>query len=580
VLDLLLTGGTVLDGTGSAAVVADVGVRDGRIMSVGPTPERARRRLDVSGLMVAPGFVDLHTHYDSQLAWDPTAAPSPLHGVTTVFGGNCGFGLAPARPSDTDYLARLMAEVEGIPLSALEAALVWDWESFDSWLARLDRHVGVNAGFLVGHSTLRRVAMGSRAVGERGSAGDIARMVQLLHEALDGGALGFSTSQAPTHRDGDGAPVPSRAAARAELLALAGAVREHEGTTVEFILPGCLKGFTEDEIELMTALSLSAGRPANWNVLGVSALNPTAYLDQLRASTEAAARGARIVALTLPHSMSIRLSFLSGAVLAGLPGWAETLRLAPESRKRALSSPEVRARLAAGAASDEAGVLRHLADWKRLRILETFSPANAGLAGSSVGSVAAARGCEPFDALLDIVVADDLRTGLSPPMPVATEADWKLRAEAWLDERTVVGGSDAGAHLDMMCGAIYSTSLLASVREHHTVSWEEAVRQLTSVPASLYGLRDRGRLAPGYFADITVFDPSTVAPEAERTVDDLPGGAGRLYAGSAGVEHVFVNGTAVVASGRLTGAVPGTVLRSGRDTYTVAVPALAGGSAG
>lgn len=585
-LDLLISGGTVLDGTGAPAFVGDVGVQGGKVVSVrsleagaagasaaggASGAETARRTIDATGLMVAPGFVDLHTHYDAQLEWDPSAAPSPLHGVTTVIGGNCGFGLAPAGAADPEYLTRLMSQVEGIPLAALQAALPWDWKGFGEWLDRFEGRVGVNAGFLVGHSTLRRVAMGERSVGSAATEADVAAMVRLLHRALSEGALGFSTSQAPTHRDGDGQPVPSRAADASELLALARAVRDHEGTQLELILPGCLSGFTAEEIDLMTRLSLSARRPANWNVLGVSAANPTGHLDQLRASTEAQARGGRVAALTLPHSMGVRLSFLTGAVLSGFPGWAEVLGLPVRERMAALSDPSIRERLAAGAASEEAGVLRFLADWRRLRIIETFSPANEGLAGSAVGDVARSRGCEPFDALLDVVTADGLRTGLRPPMPEPTEADWRLRAEAWLDERTIVGGSDAGAHLDMMCGAVYTTSLLASVRDHHTVSWEEAVHQLTGVPAGFYGLAARGRLAPGYSADITVFDPERVGAEKERTLDDLPGGASRIWAGATGVEHVLVNGTEVVASGRLTGATPGSVLRSGRDTVTVAV---------
>jgi N-acyl-D-aspartate/D-glutamate deacylase len=576
VLDLLISGGTVLDGSGEPSFVGHVGVRDGAVVSVVPSRdgpgEAATRTVDATGLMVAPGFVDLHTHYDAQLDWDPAAAPSPLHGVTTVIGGNCGFGLAPAGPADADYLTRLMSQVEGIPLAALEAALTWDWSTFGEWLDRFEGRIGVNAGFLAGHSTLRRVAMGDRAVGSAATDDDVAEMVRLLHESLAGGALGFSTSQAPTHRDGDGQPVPSRSSDPAELLALARAVRDHEGTTLEFILPGCLSGFTPEEVDLMAQFSLAAGRPANWNVLGVSSMNPTGWLDQLRASSEVAERGGRVVALTLPHSMGVRLSFLTGAVLSGYPGWAAVLGLPPKERMVALADPAVRARMAEGAQSDEAGVLRYLADWKRLRIIETFAPVNQGFVGGSVGDVAAARGIDPFDALLDVVIADELRTGLRPPMPEPTAEDWKLRAESWLDDRTIVGGSDAGAHLDMMCGAVYSTSLLASVRDHHTVSWEEAVRQLTDVPASFYGLKGRGRLAPGRAADITIFDPTTVGAEAERTLDDLPGGASRIWAGARGVEQVLVNGTAVVDGGRLTGAMPGSVLRSGRDTVTVPVP--------
>ncbi|HZT67849.1 MAG TPA: amidohydrolase family protein [Acidimicrobiales bacterium] len=571
-LDLLVTGATVLDGTGAPARTADVGLSHGRVASVGPTDEPAQARLDATGLMLAPGFVDLHTHYDAQLAWDPSASPSPLHGVTTVFGGNCGFTLAPAGPDHADYLMRLMARVEGMPLAALSSGLGWDWTSYGEWLDTLEGCIGPNAGFLVGHSALRRVAMGDDAVGEAASPGAVAEMVRLLEEALSAGGLGLSTSQAPTHNDGDGRPVPSRAAAPDELLALAGAVRRHAGTTLELILPGCINGFTDAEVELMTDLSLAAGRPANWNVLGVSSLNPTGHERQLEASTRAERRGAKVVALTLPHAMSIRLSFLTGAILDGMPGWGAVLGLPVPERMKALSDPDVRRRLAAGATSEEAGMLRFLATWHRLEIAETFAPETSGLAGRTVGDIAAERGQDPFDALLDVVIADGLRTGIRPPAMRQTAEDWKLKADVWRDPRTVVGGSDAGAHLDMMCGAIYSTALLASVREHGTLSWEEAAQQLSDVPARLYGLRHRGRIAEGYSADLVLFDPERVGYGPERTVDDLPGGASRIYAGSEGVEHVYVNGVAVVSQGRLTGATPGTLLRSGRDTDTVAVP--------
>ncbi len=569
-LDLVIKGGTVLDGTGAPARTADVGIRDGAVVSIGDVDEPARSSLDAGGLMVAPGFVDLHTHYDAQLAWDPSASPSPLHGVTTVLGGNCGFSLAPSGPEHADYLMRLMARVEGMPLAALEKGLAWDWRSFGDWMDRLEGRIGVNAGFLVGHSTLRRVVMGD-AASEGAPAGekDVAAMVAELHAAIESGAMGFSTSQAHTHHDGSGAPVPSRSSDAAEMLALAAAIRDHEGTTLELILPGCLNGFNDDEIELMASLSVAARRPANWNVLAVTSMDPDGWRRQLEASTRAAERGGRVVALTLPYGMSIRLSFLTGTVIDGLPGWGPILGLPVEERLRALSDPEVRRRMAEGAASPEAGVLGYLARWHRLEILETFSPVNDGLEGRRVSDIAKERGQDAFDTLLDIVVADGLRTGLRPPMPQATEEDWRLRAESWRDPRTVVGGSDAGAHLDMMCGAVYSTSLLASVRDHGTVSWEEAVQQLSDVPARLYGLRGRGRLAEGWAADVVLFDPDRVAPGKERTVEDLPGGAWRLYAGAEGVEHVLVNGTAVVKEGVATGAVPGSLLRSGRDTETV-----------
>jgi len=570
-MTVTIRGGTVVDGTGAEPVRADVVVVGDRVIAVGPDAGDAGADtvIDATGQLVAPGFVDLHTHYDAQLFWDANASPSPLHGVTTVLGGNCGFSLAPLAPEHVDYISRMMARVEGMPLAALQAGLPWDWRSFGEWLGNLDGRIAVNAGFLVGHSTLRRLVMGERSVGGQATAGDLDGMEAALHAALEEGALGFSTSQVHTHNDGDGQPVPSRAAAREEMERLASAVRDHEGTTVELIVPGCLNGFTDDEIHFLAQMSLLADRPVNWNVLGVSAMNPDGASSQLAAGTAAAERGATVLALTLPHTMQLRLSFEHGAILDGLPGWREVFALPVEERMAALSDPETRRRLDAGAQSDEAGILRHLAVWDRLIIDETFAPENAAWEGRAVGEVARERNVDPFDALLDIVVADRLRTGLRPPIG-ESEDDWVLRARTWQDPRAIVGGSDAGAHLDTMCGAIYSTSMLGDgVRARGLLSWEQAVRQLTDIPARLYGLRDRGRLVPGAFADIVVFDPATIGHGPVRTRNDLPGGASRLYAEAIGVNHVLVNGTEIARRGLFTGAVPGRVLRSGADTDTV-----------
>lgn len=566
--DTLIRGGLVVDGTGTLGEVRDLGVRDGRIVpaeEVGPSADV----VDATGLVVSPGFVDLHTHYDAQLSWDPTASPSPLHGVTTAIGGNCGFTLAPAGEEHAPYLMRMMARVEGMPLAALEAGLSWDWSSFADWYGRLDGRIGVNAGFLVGHSAVRRVVLGD-GCHEVATPAQVEAMAELVTEACRAGALGFSTSTAPTHNDGDGEPVPSRGAAPEELVALAAAVRDVPGTTLEAILTGCINGFTDDERDLLTQMSAAAGRPVNWNVLGVSTLNPTWHESQLAVSDHAAANGGRIAALTLPHSMQMRLSFLSGFVLDGLPGWRDVLSLPPAERMAALSDPEVRRRMAAGASSEEAGMLRGLADWKRFEVVESFAPSQQPLEGRTIGDIAAERGGEPFDVLLDVVIADELRTGLRPFRSVETEDEWKLRAEVWRDPRTVIGGSDAGAHLDMMCGAIYSTALLSrGVREFGVVSIEEAIHQLTDVPARLYGLVGRGRIADGFAADLVLFDPDMVGYGPERTRDDLPGGASRLYAEATGVERVMVNGVSVVVDGDFTGSLSGTLLRSGRDTVTV-----------
>ncbi|WP_264034089.1 N-acyl-D-amino-acid deacylase family protein [Mycobacterium interjectum] len=374
-LDLLIRDARIVDGTGAPAKRGDVGVSDGRIAAVGEVDDMAAKTVDAQGQTLAPGFVDLHTHYDAQLFWDPTASPSVQHGVTTVFGGNCGFTLAPAAAAQQDYLTRMLARVEGMPLDALRAGLDWEWASFGDWLGRLEGRIAVNAGFLVGHSALRLAAMGGDAVGAEATREQIDKMVAVLHESLGAGALGLSTSQSPTHNDGSGQPVPSRSATRDELVALAAALRDHQGTTLEAIIPGCLSGFTDDDIALLTDMSVAADRPLNWNLLGVSAANPAGHKKQLRASEVAARRGGRVVALTLPQAMKIRLSFLSGFVLDGLPGWRDTMHLPVPERLVALADPQLRRRLADGAASREAGMLRGLAQWDRLVIVETFAPA-------------------------------------------------------------------------------------------------------------------------------------------------------------------------------------------------------------
>ncbi len=257
-------------------------------------------------------------------------------------------------------------------------------------------------------------------------------------------------------------------------------------------------------------------------------------------------------------------------ILDALPGWSELFGLPVPARIAALRDPETRRRLDEGAQSPDAGIIGALARWRNLTVIETFTEQTAPYEGMKVGDIAKATGKTDFDALLDIVVADELRTGLSPTMPPACDEVWRARADAWLDHRTVVGASDAGAHLDMMCGATYSSFLVGeAVRDRRLLTMEQAVQQLTDVPAQLYGLHDRGRLAPGYAADVVVFDPDTVGPRPERTRDDLPGGASRLVAEADGFAHVFVNGVEIVAAGAFTGAMPGTFLKSGQHTHTV-----------
>ena len=580
-LDLIIRGATVVDGTGAPGRVGDVGVRDGRIVAIsygdgddasGSIADEARDELDATGLVVCPGFVDPHTHYDAQFFWDPLATPSNVHGVTSLVAGNCGFTLAPLHAEDADYLRRMMAKVEGMPLAALELGVDWQWESFADYLGRLDGTIGVNAGFMVGHCALRRYVMGADAIGNEATPEQVAEMVGLLHEAIEAGGLGFSTTLSSTHSDGDGQPVASRHASRDEVLALCAAVGEHDGTFLEGAFEGGLDKFSDDEIELVAAMSAAAGRSINWNVLTVDSAVPDRVPRQLTAADRATAVGGRVVALTMPVLVPMNMSFGTFCALWLMPGWGDVMRLPLDEKHAALADPDVRRTLEDASHSEAAGVFRRLAGWDRYVVGDTYSDANAGLTGRVVGDIAAERGQDAFDTLVEIVANDDFRTVLWPMPTDNDDASWRLRQEVWDDPRVMLGGSDAGAHLDRMCGSSYTTRLLADcLRGRKLTTLERAVQMLTQAPAELFGLVDRGTIAVGNHADLVVFDPETVGAENARLVEDLPGGTARLTAGSEGVVRVYVAGVTTVEDGKATGATPGTILRSGRDTVTVPV---------
>ncbi|MBW8826078.1 MAG: amidohydrolase family protein [Acidobacteria bacterium] len=567
-MDLLIKGGTVIDGTGTPGRQADVGVDGGRVVAVGTVSEPADRVVDASGLVVSPGFIDVHVHYDAQVLWDPSLAPSTLHGVTTMLGGNCGFTLGQAGPEHAEYLVELLARVEGIPLATLKTAVDWSWHDTAGYLDRIDGRVTPNIGFLAGHSAIRRQVMGERSIGETATEGDVAAMADALRNALAAGALGFSSSNAATHNDGAGDPVPSRFANERELFALARVVSEFPGTTIEYIPVRAA-----DEMARMAGLSLAAQRPVNWNILTVGSARHADFTSDLAASDYAASLGGVVRALTLPARSDQRLNLASGFIFDALPGWDQFFKLSIAERIRALHDPAMRDSLRKGAILG--GARRaETTDWANHLICQTFDPRNDGLAGRTVGEVAKERGADPLDTFFDIAIVDELKTVVLPPATGTDDASWKYRAEVWQDSRTLLGASDAGAHMDMLATFSYATMLLSEgVRERQLLPLEEAIRLMTAWPAAHFGLRDRGRLAEGGFADIVVFDPDTIGPGHVETRFDLPAGSGRLYSEGTGIEHTFVNGREIATHGILTGDHPGRLLRSGRDTDTVTIPA-------
>jgi len=567
VLDVVIRGGTLVDGRGGPARRGDLGISGDRVVALGELDEGARRVIDADGQVVAPGFIDIHTHYDAQAFWDPTLSPSPLHGVTTVFGGNCGFTIAPLTPEDGDYLMRMLARVEGMPLESLQAGVPWDWRTTADYLDRLDGTLVPNAGFLVGHSAIRRVVMKDAATERAATAEELEQMKALLHEGLAAGGMGFSSTWSASHNDHVGVPVPSRHATREELLALCAVVREHAGTTLEFI--PAVGRFTDDTFDLMAAMSRAADRPLNWNVLQVYAQTWDLVQHQLSGYDYASEHGGKVLALTLPDTLRTRVNLKSGFILDILNGWDRLMSLPDAEKLRLLRDPAARAEMDRLAQATE-GPPRAIANWPAYVLLETFSDEYRPHQGRVIGEIARDLSRSAWDTLADIVVADELRTVIANQDKGQDDATWKRRVEVWRDGRAIVGASDAGAHLDMIDSFSFATTLLArTVRERGLIPMEEGIHYLTGSPAALYGLKARGVLDVGAFADVVVLDPDTIGPGEVVTRFDLPGGAGRIYGSAEGIEHVLVNGVPVVERGEVLEARPGTLLRSGRDTETV-----------
>lgn len=581
-LDLILKGGDVVDGTGAPRLRADVGIRDGRIVAVGTIDEPAWRTIDVAGRVVAPGFIDVHTHLDAQLLWDPYAAPSSLHGFTTVIAGNCGFGITPLTDASRDYVKGMLSRVEGISLAALEEGPEWSWSSTAEYLDRLEGRLGVNAGFLVGHSTLRRAVMGAAATEREATPAELESMREILRASIGAGGLGFSTSWAHTHNDHLGNKVPSRYAADDEVMALCAATGEFPGTMLE---AGGQPPYTDGvQAERFARMSAAANRPINFGVILFGDDSDEEATPSLAVADRAREIGGAAFPQLIVTGANFWLTFATGFIFDGIPGWMHAMTTSRAERLSILRDPAKRAELRDAAVrynqEDKFLAKTHIANWPEMRIVTTVAPQSKPFEGRLIGEIAAEQGKEPFDALMDIVVADELGTVVLPRPTGFTDKEWKLRAQTMRDSRAIVAASDAGAHLDFLAQFNQTSTMLDNVvRQRKLMPLEEAIHYLTDRLARLFGLRGRGRIAVSYQADVVVFDPETIASGPVHMRADLPGGASRTYAAAIGIDHVLVNGEPIVENGAYTDAMPGRVLRSGRDTDTVLARDLAAAAA-
>lgn len=564
-LDLVIRGAEICDGTGKPRFRGDVGVRDGRVVEVGRVQEPARRTVHADGLYLAPGFIDVHTHYDCQVSWDPFLTPSNWHGVTTVILGNCGFTIAPCRAEHRELLMRMLLYVEGMPTEALAAGIRWEWESFPEYLDTLERwQPALNVGVFLGYSALRFYVMGTEAVERPASEAELERMRALLRQAMAAGAWGFSSSESPTHFFADGTAVPSRVAGRQEFLALAEALGEFPDRVVE-IAPEHLLGTADDKIADQAFYAELAGKSratVSWAPL---LQNPFEPGGSLRVIEEAAAfqkRGIAVVPQVGCRPLEVRINFAAAGIATGNnPFWRPILEKPRAEREQLLASAQFREQLRSISAG--CGWVAALGpSWNDIFLRWSPAPQHQAWLDLPVAAIAQQRGADEVDTLLDLSLEADLLPQWGIPIMNTEEQEVAalLRHPAGL-----LALSDAGAHVDTLADQGFAAHLLGHwVRERGVLGWEEAVRLLTSVPARWYGLEDRGCIRPGAAADLVLFDPASVGPMRTELWADLPGGAKRLVQRAAGVPYVFVNGTAIVEGGADTGARPGRVLRNGR----------------
>ncbi len=567
--DLLIRNGTVVDGSGAPARQGDVAIRGGRIVD----PSAAKPGcpvIDAGGQVVAPGFIDIHTHYDAQVMWDPMATCSPWHGVTTVVMGNCGYTLAPCLPRDREYIMQMFARVEGMNANALHHGLDWRWESFDEYLDRVsDAGPGINIGTMVGHSAVRRFVMGEEANTRQADADEVQRMKALVREAISAGAFGFTTSFQRNHMGWDGQPVPSLLATYEEAVELASALSEFPGVgSTEIITRTATQGetFEDADRDLLISLARRTGRPVNWNELSQNPERGDVWKTQLAFMEQAHREGAPVYAVSRCQSLDVTFNLAQADFFDRWPTWQSVLsRPIPEAME-ALKTDQARAAMRQEAEAGDA-TLPDYRRFDRMVVLRSKTGRHAASEGQTLGALSEQQGKSPFDVLADIALDEELGTELA--FRGVRNGDPKVVAEIVSSPYSLAGISDAGAHTNRLSGSYYSTYLLSHwVRETGVLSLEDAVRRLTSMQASVYGISDRGLLREGMAGDVTVFDLEALDWLPAERLDDFPGGESRLANRAQGYRAVIVDGEAIYEDGSDTGRRPGRVIRSSEYRHT------------
>jgi len=554
--DLLIKNGTLVDGTGAPARRADVAIKGGAIAEIGRVTGGADTVIDADGLVVAPGFIDPHTHYDAQICWDGAVTPSSWHGVTSVIMGNCGVGIAPCRPAAREIAMRDLVNVEAIPFDVLNTGITWDWETFPEFLeAAAKRSPSLNLGFIAPLTPFRHWVMGEASIERAATPEETAKIKALLGEAVDAGAFGFSTTILNQHLGFQGRPLACRNASRDELTAYANALKERGKGAIEIALTRKIAVMDDEEYDLLDMLLRESGRHVTFLALFDRDDIPEAVRDTLRKAAPLIARGARPQTSPLPLTRDINMR--SPFSFAAFPSWKRVFVDKSKPAQAAVyADPAFRNQF-----REELKRPMAFGNWERICVHEVASPALKALEGRSVADIARELGKDGVDALLDLTLKADLDIEF-------TMASFNTRVDRMTeilnDKSVLVALGDGGAHVDMLCDAGYPTYLLGTwVRERQALTLEEGVRRLTSDPAEVFGVKGRGSLAPGLAADVAIFDASRIGStnRGERRFD-LPGGAKRMVMPSRGVEYTVVNGAVTWQDGKLTGATAGQVLRS------------------